>query len=72
MALLTPLGSVTIFCMTKLSTEIYELETTGKAAASMARQIEGIDNKSIDIASLQLEEAGNGYKKVTFYYKISE
>lgn len=52
-----------------------ELQRTGKAAASFALQIEGVDTEPVDpvtISALQVEEADNGYKKVSFYYKIPE
>jgi hypothetical protein len=49
-----------------------KLNELAESAAVFARQLEGIDAEPIDIANLQLEEADNGYKKVTFYYKVSE
>lgn len=52
-----------------------ELQRTGKAAASFALQIEGVDTEPVDlvtISALQVEEADNGYKQVSFYYKIPE
>jgi hypothetical protein len=49
-----------------------KLNKLAESAAVFARQLEGIDTEPINIANLQLEEADNGYKKVTFYYKVSE
>ena len=50
-----------------------EIERTGKAAASFARTLEGTDTQlTVNIAGLQLEEADNGYKQVSFYYKIDD
>jgi hypothetical protein len=43
-----------------------------KAAAFFARQLDGVVDGTVDITNLQLERADNGYKQVTFYYKIDE
>jgi hypothetical protein len=51
-----------------------ESQRTAKAAAFFARQLEGVfdQNKDVLILGLQLEHADNGYKQVTFSYKIDE
>ena len=47
------------------------LETNAKAAAYFARKLEDVDTEiTVDIANLQIEQAENGYKQVSFYYKI--
>lgn len=45
------------------------MERNAKAAAAFVQSLEGVDAASVDIASLQIDQADNGYKKVTFYYK---
>jgi hypothetical protein len=48
-----------------------ESQRFSKAAAYFARTLEGTDTQlTVNIADLQLEEADNGYKRVSFYYKI--
>jgi hypothetical protein len=48
-----------------------ETQKMAKAAAFFALQLEGLD-ATVDITNLQLEQAENGYKQITFYYKIKE
>lgn len=57
-----------------LTQGIEQLERTGKAAASFARQLEGVESdKEVRILGLQVEDViKDSYKQVTFYYKIDE
>jgi hypothetical protein len=56
-----------------LTQGIEEIERTSKAVAAFACQLEGAEpGVAVDIAHLQVEQADNGYKQVTFYYKIDE
>jgi hypothetical protein len=55
-----------------LADGLESMETNAKAAATFVKRLEGIDVATVDIASLQLDEADNGYKKVTFYYRIDK
>jgi len=51
-----------------------ETERSGKAAATFARQLEGVESdKEVRILGLQVEDViKDSYKQVTFYYKIDE
>jgi hypothetical protein len=49
------------------------LEANTKTTAAFVRKLEGAEPETIvDIEHLQVDQAKNGYKKVTFYYKVSE
>lgn len=50
-----------------------ELTLLSKSAATIARKFEGLVlDETVDIAHLQIDQEDNGYKKVTFYYKIPD
>lgn len=50
-----------------------EVMRISNSLATAARCFEGVSfDESIDIAHLQIDQADNGYKKVTFYYKITD
>jgi hypothetical protein len=57
-----------------LTQGLEQLEKTGKAAATFARQLEGVESdKEVRILGLQVEDVvKDSYKQVTFYYKITE
>ena len=58
-------------CLLKQGIET--LEANAKAAATFVRKIEGAEPETIvDVQHLQVDQAKNGYKKVTFYYKITK
>ena len=57
----------------QLTSGIEEMEATGKSIASFVRQYEGLSSdETVNIAHLQIEQEDNGYKKVSFYYKLDK